>query len=459
MGAGGNYQYPLGLGYISACLKRAGYDPRIVDLEVLGWDLARLSAFFLDKRPSLVGISTATPNYPYARQVISAARKALPDALLVMGGVHASALPEEVLAENPALDVVVIGEGEETMVELAALAAAGGASAGKLGGVNGLARRIKDKVERTPSRAPLDDLDSLPHPDRSAAPPHRYRPQAYADVGLPSASLITSRGCPYRCAFCASGVTMGKKFRAHSPGYIIEEMEQLQRDHGVRHFVFKDDTFTIDRERVEEFCHRLIKEKKGLSWFCYARPDRVDRELLALMRQAGLRIISFGLESGDDETLRELCKGSTAANGLEALSSARQEGLFAVASYILGAPGEDEKMIKATIDYARRGNPVLASFNRLVIYPGTPLYDGLPKGGWLSDNWEDYVPTGPRLAANLSKLSDKRLNELTRAAYRGFYLRAAKMFDIMRNVRGRRHLGVFIRAASGFLRQLSRWRK
>lgn len=459
MGSGGNYQYPLGLGYISASLNRAGHDCEIIDIEVLGWRTVELMWYLRERGPALVGISTATPNYPLAQEIARATRAALPAAGLVLGGVHASALPGRTLEETPEIDLVVVGEGEQTMVDLAArwpgrLAARRGA----LLGLPGLALRMEAGVELTPPRAFCLDLDGLPYPDRGAAALAKYRPQAYADVGLPSASMITSRGCPHRCVFCASGVSMGKKFRAHSPEYIVKEMEDLWRAHGVRHFVFKDDTFTMDKERVEKFCRLVSKRLPDASWFCYARADRVSRELLVLMAGAGLAVVSFGLESGDDLSLRRLGKGHSVARGLAAVEWARQEGVFVVASYILGVPGEEKMAALRTINCAKQGNPHLASFNRLVVYPGTPLYQEQAGGGRLAGDWRDFVPTGPRLAANLSRLSDKGLNEITRVAYRGFYLRPAKIFDIMINVRGWRHFGVFVRAAFGFLRQLWWWR-
>ncbi len=459
MGSGGNYQYPLGLGYISASLKRAGHDCEIIDLEVLGWSTLELIWQLRARRPVLVGVSTATPNYPLAQEIARAVRAALPVAGLVLGGVHASALPGEVLAETPEIDLVVVGEGEQTMVELAArwpgrLAVRRGA----LSDLPGLALRTETGVELTSPRTFRVDLDGLPHPDRGAASSAKYRPQAYADVGLPSASMITSRGCPHRCVFCASGVSMGKKFRAHSPEYIVKEMEELWRVHGVRHFVFKDDTFTMDSDRVERFCRLVSKRLPEVSWFCYARADRVSRELLALMAGAGLSVISFGLESGDDLSLRRLGKGHSVERGLAAVEWARQEGVFVIASYILGTPAEEEVAARRTINCAKRGNPHLASFNRLVVYPGTTLYQERSHSGRLSGDWQDFVPTGPRLAANLSRISDKGLNDITRAAYRVFYLRPAKIFDIITNIRGWRHFGVFVRAAFGFLRQLWWWR-
>jgi len=457
MGSGGNYQYPLGLGYISAALKSAGHECRILDLEVLAWPSARLESFIAEYVPGMIGISCATPNYPFAQEIADACRRALPECLLIAGGVHVSALPEESLRQTPSLDLVAIGEGEATMKELAASAASGVPPADQLMKIGGLAWRAGDKIERSAPRPFLKDLDSLPHPDRSAGKARRYRPQAYADVGRPAASLISSRGCPYHCAFCASGVTTGSRFRAHSPDYVLEEIDQLWHKDGVRHFVFKDDTFTVDRERVVEFCAKLSKRNLPISWFCYARPDRVDKELLALMKKSGLRVISFGLESGDDAVLRQLDKGLDVARGIEALSWARELGIFTVASYILGLPGENEGAARCTIDCAVRGNPVLASFNRLVVYPGTPLYEKLPRKRGAAANWQDYVPTGPRLAANYSELSDKHLNALTKLAYRGFYLRPAKIFDILRNIHGLRHLLVFVRAALGFLRQLAGW--
>ena len=370
--------FPLGLGYIAAALQQAGHDVVFLDPEIQGLSDQALMQRLQREHPTLVGIGCATPNFIVAQQLAQQIKHHL-DVVTVLGGIHASSVPREILAHHPEFDVLVVGEGEETIVELTATIASHGLDPLHLAGIKGIGYRHHHQVRLTPRRALRADIDTLPFPARDLAGFASYKSPAHLELGKRTANLISSRGCPARCTFCESWRTLGNKFRGHSPAYMLAEIEHLVQTYRVEHLIFNDDTLTWDMERTREFCELLLENKVGVTWFAFARVDTVTPELLATMKRAGCVALNFGVESGDAQMLQVMKKGTTLDQARRALKWSRELGFKPLASFLFGLPGESLASIERTIDFAIELNPNIALFNVLVPFPGTEVYARMPR--------------------------------------------------------------------------------
>ena len=357
---------PLGLACVAGALRAAGHEPRILDAAVVPSWRARLDADLVGWRPQVVGLSASSAAFDAARDVAARVRRALPQAAVILGGVHATLFPGEVLRE-PAIDYAVHGEGELTAVELVGALARGEAPRA----VEGIALRDEGGPRVNPPRPAVADLDSLPRPAYDLLPMGEYA-TPFSAAGRVT-SLVTSRGCPYRCSFCDSWVVMGRRYRAHSAERVVEEIARLARDFGVREVLFKDSEFTLDRARVERFCE-LMREGPRVSWTCSARVDALDEALLRRMVAAGCRVVQLGVESADPDVLRALRKGIRLDQVRSVFAAARAAGVETVANLMVGTPGETRDSIEATRRLVAEIRPDHLNVQVFVPYPGTELH-------------------------------------------------------------------------------------
>jgi radical SAM superfamily enzyme YgiQ (UPF0313 family) len=358
---------PLGLACVGGALRAAGHEVRIVDAAVLPRRENGLAALLTGWRPQVVGISASTAVLAPALAVATTVKEHDPDVVTLLGGVHATLNPAEVVREG-AVDVAVHGEGERTAVELLAALA----RREPLDRIPGIAYRDGEKPRVNVMRAPVADLDELPFPAYDLLPMGSYS-TPFSTPGMVT-SMVTSRGCPYPCTFCDAFVVHGRKYRAQSAERVVAEIRLLVREHGVREVLFKDSEFTLDRGRVERFCDLMIAGGLRVSWTCSARVDRVDGSLLRRMASAGCRVVQFGVESADPVVIGALKKGITAEKVLEAFRSARAAGIETVANLMVGAPGETRDSIDATRRLVREIRPDHLNVQVLVAYPGTELF-------------------------------------------------------------------------------------
>jgi radical SAM superfamily enzyme YgiQ (UPF0313 family) len=229
------------------------------------------------------------------------------ETFVALGGPHASSLPDRSMQECDALDAVVFGEGERTILEILDRLAA----RESLEGVHGTAYRDPGGIVVNASRELVDDLDAIPFPAWDLIPMHKY----VASTWFPNkvkqyTNIFTSRGRPYGCTFCGAKTTWTRKFRARSPENVIAEMEEVYRRFGIPNFFISDDLFTLKRKRVLDICNLILEKQLPITWTCLSRVNTVDPEMLALMKQAGCYLISYGLESRSQEVLDKLDKGT-----------------------------------------------------------------------------------------------------------------------------------------------------
>ena len=290
-------QPPLGLAMIAAVLMENGYEVKILDLPALGLFENSLPTIIHQEKPDVVGITAMTSTISSAVSTAKKVKETNSNIAVVLGGAHATILPEETLKNAPEVDIIVRGEGEQTTLELVKVLEENPSSINQ---VLGVTYREGARIKSNPSRPLILDLDALPFPAFHLLPMGKYRLHPPFGRRSPVMPIITSRGCPYRCIFCSKSV-FGRKYRSNSPDYMINEIQLLVEKFGVKEIKFYDDAFTLDKKRVVSFCTQLKERGIGIPWTCETRVNLVDEELLRIMNNSGCYMIEYGVESGNQE--------------------------------------------------------------------------------------------------------------------------------------------------------------
>jgi radical SAM superfamily enzyme YgiQ (UPF0313 family) len=372
---------PLGLLYLAARLEKAGHEVFLEDVQLCRSPLRRLKSTLQRLDPQVVGITSFSINLAMASRMLQMVKRLCPGAVTVWGGPHVSFADEDILRHHTWVDVIVRGEGEETLVQLMQKVR----KSRRFENILGISWRETDgSIYRNPSRPFREDLDQLPRPAWHLLKLSQYR--AFGD----GASVLTSRGCSHQCVFCVGRKMIGAKGRFRSPASVVDEMEALV-NLGFRRIRVEDDLFTFRRERTLAICQELDDRGLPVKWRAYARVDTVDPELLSRMRQAGCERILFGAESGSPEILQHIRKGITPEQTRRAVEMARDAGIGVLASFVLGLPGETPQTLRQTLKFAESlGVPY--SLNLLTPYVGTELRERAAEWGIqiLSNNWNLY---------------------------------------------------------------------
>ncbi len=375
---------PLGIGYLAAVLEKNGYTVDVIDCQAQEYTNKQLEDEFTKRQPNVIGVTSATLTYKPALEIVKMAKKTCPNCLTIMGGPHVTVLDEQVLNEQPELDIVVRGEGEQTLLEIVDLASKSDLKT--LHGVNGLTLRNNGQIFRTPDRAFIENLDELPHPAYAHFPLSKYML-----LGKNYLPIITSRGCPFQCTFCLASRMCGRGFRTRSPEKVVDELEWLRDTHGADSFAFYDDTFTFDMKRAFEICEEMKTRKIDLPWDCRTRVDRISKEILIKMREANCKLIHYGVESGSQKMLNAMKKGTTVEQNEKAIKLTKEIGISVAISVVVGYPGETEDMLKQTFNFIRKTKPDYVYVCQAIPYPGTEMYDLLKELGWeISPEWNNY---------------------------------------------------------------------
>jgi len=346
---GDSEHIPLGLLSLAAQAHAAGHDVRVLNLFAFAW--ADIEKIIASLPADLFGLSCFTLNRRGTLMLAELIRHAHPDAHITVGGPHASVLPHEMLAHCSAIDTVVIGEGEQTFQELLERLENGRA----LSAITGTAWCTPEGPRTAELRTPIDELDQL-------VPPSRF---------FDDHIVLSARGCPWDCSFCASRAIWGRGIRAHSTDYILDMLEELVHRHGQRAIAFKDETFTADRTRALALCRGMLTRRLNILWSCDTRADVLDAELLHAMRSSGCRRISLGVESADAGILKRLNKNISTAQVQETTRLARCVGLSVRYYMIAGSPGETMASLQRSLDFVRAAGPSEVIFNPFTLLPGT----------------------------------------------------------------------------------------
>lgn len=396
-------------------LERSGYEVKIIDAPALDLSVHQIEDILNKDQPEIIGITASTPMIYDAYEVARAAKEVCPNSAVVLGGPHPTFLPIETLQECPSADIVCIGEGEETIVELAE------AIRRKidLSKVRGIAFRTEDgRIVKTESRPLIKDLDSLPFPAWHLLPMDKYTVLGKKAIVC---HIISSRGCPFRCIFCSSSKVFGKKYRARSAKNVVDEIEFLVSEYNPESIEFSDDEFTLDQKRTEEICDELKKRGIDIPWACGSRVDTVSKSLLMKMREAGCSFIYYGIESASQRILNFIKKGITIEQIKKAVEATKEAGIKIMGSFMIGFPDETREEIKSTLSFPKKLKVDYVQFTIATPYPGTELYEMAKRENLLlTEDWSQYTTLKPVMA--LKDISAKELQRLIKRAYISFYL-------------------------------------
>ena len=433
---------PLGLAYLAAVAEQEGHEVRVHDFGLrpevpLEAEIAEV----LDFRPDLVGFTSMTTSHHSVEQAARPLKAEL-GVPLVVGGPHATTLPERTLGD-PRFDFLVYGEGEETWRELLRALSAGDERYER---IQGLWWKQDGHIVRNAERPLIPDLDVLPFPARHLLEIDCY--PLYAPNGERMLTMLSSRGCPYNCSFCFKGI-VGRTYRQRSPANIVAELRQIVEQYGVRHIYFIDDLFTINRRRLDALMDAFLAEGLDIRWQCLARVDRVEPAILEKMYRAGCREIHFGVESGNLEILAATAKHIRLDQVEQAVAWTEAAGIAAKGYFMLGLPGDTEETMQQTIEFAASLPLTEAMFSIATPFPGTRLWDELvrkrPGMEYDADFTRAYYYTSYKAEIvpflNVSEVSDERLSQLVLEARRRFL--EAKAQRVYRKAFGRR-LGMLL---------------
>jgi len=422
---------PLGLAYIAAAVREAGHEVDILDAYAQGWSWERFERSIARARPDVLGLSAMTP---VADTAARAARVGRPHARhVILGGPHPTAVRDAVFAEMPELDAAVVGEGEEVIGPLLRWL---DQPEGPV--PNGVLAPRQPFTEHQPSR----DIGAITRPARELLPNQAYRYLFATRPGF--GTMITSRGCPFRCSFCDKSVS-GSRWRAREPVDVVDEMQELSERFGVGFINFYDDNFTLSRRRVVGICEEILRRGLDVEWKCEGRVDGVDRPLLKLMRRAGCRTVAYGVESGNPETLALLRKDVKVDQAAEAFAATRAAGLRSLAYIILGVPGESREDVRQTIRFCHDLGADYVQFSTLTAFPGTPLFAHAGKAA----DVRNPVDSDAR-RHTMTDLPADELQGLLREAWTGFYLRPRPMARLLRDAVASRSIGEAMRLGAAW---------
>jgi len=432
----------LALAYLGAVSERRGDEVRVYDADV---EDQPLQEFLHEFRPHLAGITTNTPQAKQAWRTAATIKKEM-DIPIVLGGPHVSVVSEELDFESlrqPPVDMVVRGEGEGPWLEISnkvdvylrdqpefSATALMNPELDLFRDIQSLSYKTGDgQLHRNPDGPVIADLDSLPWPAYHLFKMDRYtnlQPATDAVPGERSFSILTSRGCPYRCTFCSQSI-MPIKWRARSPENVIEEWRHLVKDLGALEIGVLDDSANIRRNRLIQLADDLVANKLNHVPFIFVngiRANLADIELLARLKAAGLKRTAFGVETGDEQMIIKIDKHVDHNTIRQAFKNAKAAGIETIGFFIIGLPGDTRETMQKTIDFAIELDPMIANFSMMTPYPGTIVYEQVKRNGrFLVQDWDDYVFFDSKARYEMGDLTAELMEEMYRKAYRQFYWR------------------------------------
>lgn len=422
-------QPSTGLAYIGAFLHSKNINVNTIDAKLENLFPEQVVKKAQKMSFDIVGITAMTPDIKAAGIIAKGIKEKKPNTLIVIGGAHTIAMPEETLKEFKGFDVAVTGEGEYVFYDLV-IAYSNSQSRDNLENVPGIVFRKSDgSLVRTNPSKPIEDLDSLPFPKWDLFGPLDSRP------------IYGERGCPYTCNFCQR--TLGNKVRKRSPGNIMDEIRWLTRENGKKHFWFNDETFGVDKKWLNKLLDLMISEGIGndCSWSANSRVNLADIDIYIKMKRAGCRRVCFGIESGDDNILKAAHKGFDTKKVLKSVKMAKKAGLQIGAFYILGHPNETLIQVLKTINFAAKINVDDSSIGIMIPYPGTEIYELAKKGegGYksLSKDWDMYTKYFGN-PMEFKNFSSKTLERLQILGFLWVYLRNGRFSMILSEFKRRK---------------------
>ncbi|MBN2430305.1 MAG: radical SAM protein [Acidobacteria bacterium] len=409
--------FPFFLAYTAALLEQNSIDVKLVDSIALGESVADFLVHIENYAPDLIILETSTPSIIWDLELCQTIKKKLPETRIALAGPHHDMYRPDFIAENPALDMVFLGEFELTVLELVQTLSENN----KPGQVPGLILRdqMSGQIIETGRRPLIENLDDLPFPARHQLPMYRY---CDSPGGLPNPSLqiIASRGCPFQCTFCSWPQIMygGNKYRVRSPGNIADEIEYCLQRYEFKSVYFDDDTFNIGEARIIRLCDEFISRGFSIPWAIMARADTMTERMLCRMKDAGLQVVKYGVESSSQKLIDAAGKGLNLEKAEKTIRLTQTLGIKVHLTYCFGLPGETRETINQSIQHSLDMNPDSVQYSIVTPFPGSEYFERLKRDNALiSLDWSDY--DGSRGAVfSTPNLSADELTNALKIAYR-----------------------------------------
>jgi anaerobic magnesium-protoporphyrin IX monomethyl ester cyclase len=377
---------PLEYAYAASILEKLGHRVNIIDAPALGFNRQDVIDAVKKERPDLL-VSSVTPvSLTNDLKICNDLKTILPDSLIALTGTFASVMPEVVL--NSHVDLVARNEIEYTLPELVDVY-----KTRDFDKVKGIAYKENGKILKTSDRELIQDLDVLPFPAYHLLPMDKYYHNWFSPEDKPFMTVLSSRGCPFGCTYCPYPVGYGRQWRARSVKNVVDEIRILTEKYRVQSILFRDQVFTFDMKRTEQFCRQIIESKIRFKWRCETRIDRLTKPLMETMKEAGCIGIHMGVETGDPELLSRVGKpGINLDQTKRVFSAAKAVGIQTGAFFIIGLPGENKRTVYESYELATELSPDIVSVAAVTPYPGTDLYNLAKQKGWiLSEDWSKYT--------------------------------------------------------------------
>ena len=409
---------PLGLGYIAAVLEQNVHKVNIIDSQAVRYTIKEFHEEIRKKKPDIVGIQAFTPSIGRAIITADLVKEMLPDIKVILGGHHPTFMPEKTLEMSSNVDYLLRGEADYTFSLLANIIENGnGKSRDKLNDIEGLSYREKGKNIHNFGYPLIKDIDLLPFPARHLFPLDKYH---YFGAKREMQTMISSRGCPYKCRFCAVGAFHRHKWRPRSAENVVDEMEHIREEFGIKAIAVMDDMATFNKNRIKHICREIMKRDLDIYWGTVSRVDTVDREILSLMARSRCLQVMVGVESGNQQILDNAKKAIKVEQIKGFFRWCKELGMDTVASIAFGLPGETRDTLSETLNLMIKLNPGVAVFSAATPYPGTPFWDEARENKWLPNDidWANLNMYDPVLS--MSELTKEELEDFITNAYKKF---------------------------------------
>jgi len=420
---GGTLYYPIWLAYATGVLEEAGHEVKLLDAPARGVGKEEVLEIARNFGSGLAVLDTSTPSIYSDVEIAGSIKEALPDTFVTLVGTHPSALPEETLKLDGRIDAVARREYDYTLRDLARCLEGGKG----LNSVKGLSFRENDNIIHNEDREHIKDLDALPFVSEVYKRHVNVKDDFYAANLHPVITIISGRGCPFRCTYCLFPQTLhGHGYRFRSPENLVNELEYIKKEFPAAKEVFiEDDTLTANRKRCRQISELIINRKLRVTWSANSRAD-VDLQTLESMKKAGCRLLCVGFESGCQEILDNIHKGTNIAKIRQFMRDVKKAGILVHGCFLLGCPGETKETIEKTVEFGKELEPDTAQFFPIMVYPGTEAYDWAKKEGYLlTEDYSKWLTEEGVHNCLVSRpgLSSEELVALCDEARREFYLR------------------------------------
>jgi radical SAM superfamily enzyme YgiQ (UPF0313 family) len=433
---------PLGLLYLGTVLQNAGHEVKIIDNARIQLPVEKVAARVKKEDPRIVGVSALTPTFKQGIKIVGAVKSELPDVKIAFGNYHATFTYEKLLMKYPIVDYVILGEGESTFLELVNAVEKNH----KIKNINGIAFRHSDKVVTTPPMPSIENLDELPFPDRTLLE-HNYYSEVVGVLGSSGkfTTMITSRGCPYACTYCACAAFSSRRVRFRFPESVVAEMEMLWSE-GYEEIGFVDDNLFVNRQRVEKICDLLKEKKIKLYLWAEGRVDHAPYEMLRKFALAGCKTIYFGIESSNQKVLDYYKKNISPELSRKAVRNCKKAGIEnVIGSFIVGAPFETKEDIRRTFDFALSLDGMdFPQMNVLMLSLGTDLWNMAIREGYLDKEkyWDKDVA-----AVNIfpSYIREDELRKMIDRFYAEFIKRSTFLVtQLLKSIKSKYRMKIFL---------------